>query len=584
MKTNSKLSTHALICMTLLLCGATTTFAQTPTLHANGKIAFTSDRDGNREIYVMNADGTDQVRLTNNPGADDCPTWSPDGTRIAFVSQKQDGSFAISMMKADGTNQTEITALDDSNGTGWRRLSWSPDGRRIAFYDFSPVSKSNDIFVVNVDGNDRRNLTPDHANEDLNPVWSPDGSKILFSRLDVYEVYSGTMLHTVNADGTNLTRLENGFADGWNEDTPDWSPAVNKIVYSVNRWDFVNDLYIANPDGTGRQFFHGCDLTDNSCRLDALTPVFSPDGTKVAFSMFNFVGNTPQKLYVKNLDGTGLTLLTDNGTSPSWQPVPLAPPTGGNPIDDAQFFVTEHYGDFLNRQPDSDGLAFWTSNITSCGNDLQCIEVKRINVSASFFLSIEFQQTGYLVYRTYKAAYGNLPGAPVPVHFNEFVPDTKQIGQDVIVNQPGWESALEENKQTFMSEFVLRDRFLSAFPVTMSPNEFVDKLNENAGNPLTRTERDNLVSDLSSGVKLRGDVLRAVAENQNLVNAEFNRAFVLMQYFGYLRRDPNQGPDTDFSGYNFWLNKLDAFNGNFIDAEMVKAFIESAEYRQRFVQ
>jgi hypothetical protein len=91
-----------------------------------------------------------------------------------------------------------------------------------------------------------------------------------------------------------------------------------------------------------------------------------------------------------------------------------------------------------------------------------------------------------------------------------------------------------------------------------------------------------LVADLSSGAKSRDQVLRTVAENQNLYNAEFNRAFVLMEYFGYLRRDPNTGPDTDYTGFDFWLTKLNRFNGDFDKAQMVKAFIVSGEYRQRF--
>ena len=116
----------------------------------------------------------------------------------------------------------------------------------------------------------------------------------------------------------------------------------------------------------------------------------------------------------------------------------------------------------------------------------------------------------------------------------------------------------------------------------MTPAEFVDKLNANAGNPLTETERDQLVSVLAAGSKTRAEVLRAVAENEQLVKQEFNRAFVLMQYFGYLRRDPNSGPDTNFDGYSFWINKLAQFNSDFVQAEMVKAFIESTEYRGRF--
>ena len=103
-----------------------------------------------------------------------------------------------------------------------------------------------------------------------------------------------------------------------------------------------------------------------------------------------------------------------------------------------------------------------------------------------------------------------------------------------------------------------------------------------SGNPLSTTERDQLVSDLTAKAKTRGQVLRTIAEHTNLVNAEFNRAFVLMQYFGYLRRNPNDAPDNDYTGYEFWLTKLNQFNGDYLNAEMVKAFISSSEYRKRF--
>lgn len=265
---------------------------------------------------------------------------------------------------------------------------------------------------------------------------------------------------------------------------------------------------------------------------------------------------------------------------------------GTNPNDDPQTFVCQHYHDFLNRQPDAPGLAFWTNEITSCGTDAQCIEIKRINVSASFFLSIEFQQTGYLVERLYKTAYGDNSGTsavngthqlPVPiVRLSEFLLDTQQIGQGVIVNQGNWEQTLENNKQAFAAEFAQRARFLTAFPPSMTAAEFVDALNRNAGNPLSQSERDQLVSDLSTNARTRAQVLRAVAEDPDLSSAEFNRAFVLMQFFGYLRRNPNDPPDSDDTGFDFWLAKMNQFNGNFESAEMVKAFLTSIEYRQRF--
>lgn len=254
-----------------------------------------------------------------------------------------------------------------------------------------------------------------------------------------------------------------------------------------------------------------------------------------------------------------------------------------NPIEHSpNFFVRQHYLDFLNREPDAAGLAFWSGQITSCGTDAQCIEIKRINVSAAFFLSIEFQETGFLVFRMYKAAYGNPPGSPVPLNRSEFLPDTRQIGAGVEVGRQGWEALLAANKEMFAADFVSRPRFTTAYPQTLTPAQFVNALNQNAGGALSPSERDQLVSELSSGAKNRAQVLRAVAEDSDLARNEFNKAFVLMQYYGYLLRNPNDLPDSNFSGFDFWLAKLVQFNGNFVAAEMVKAFLTSGEYKQRF--
>ena len=263
-----------------------------------------------------------------------------------------------------------------------------------------------------------------------------------------------------------------------------------------------------------------------------------------------------------------------------------------SPINDPDFFVRQHYLDFLNREPDPIGLAFWSGQIAACGNDSQCTQAKRVDVSAAFFLSIEFQQTGYLVYRTYKAAYGDMPGAPVPLRLNEFLPDSQKIGQGVIVNQTGWEQVLENNKQAFMLEFVQRNRFMNAFAGVASPTAFVDKLYTNAGvSPSSAPNHAAAINAFGSGttpddVTARAHALRLVAEDPLLAQQEFNKAFVLMQYFGYLRRNPNDPPELtlDYQGYNFWLNKLNSFGGNYVNAEMVKAFLVSSEYRQRFGQ
>jgi hypothetical protein len=156
----------------------------------------------------------------------------------------------------------------------------------------------------------------------------------------------------------------------------------------------------------------------------------------------------------------------------------------------------------------------------------------------------------------------------------------------VVVNQGAWEQQLEANKQAWVASLTQRRRFTSAFAGVSSNAQFVDTLNANTGGALTPAERDSLVSRLDAGAITRAQALREVAENPEFRRREFNRAFVLMQYFGYLRRNPDDPPEPtlDFTGYNFWLAKLEQFGGDYRAAEMVKAFISSDEYRRRFGQ
>jgi hypothetical protein len=352
----------------------------------------------------------------------------------------------------------------------------------------------------------------------------------------------------------------------------------------------------ATTDSSGS---NGCNVANGSassrCDYSATvgTITFAPGETSKTISML-IVDDS----YAEGSESFTISLTNPAGSS-------LGPPasatitindnestTGVNPIDQTACFVRQHYLDFLNREPDASGLAFWTNQITECQQPgATCnAEVRRINVSAAFFLSIEFQQTGYLVYRMYKAAYDDLPGTPVPVRLNEFLPDTQEIGRGVVVGQMGWEQALENNKQVFAANFVARSRFTSAYPTTLTPTEFVNALFANAGVMPSDTDREAAINEFGSGAgdttnaAARARALRRVAENSTLAQQETNKAFVLMQYFGYLRRNPNDAPELglNFDGYNFWLGKLNQFNGNFVNAEMVKAFIVSGEYRQRF--
>jgi len=378
-----------------------------------------------------------------------------------------------------------------------------------------------------------------------------------------------------------------------------------------------------------------------------------------------------------------LFIMDDEGDTPRQPP---------NIVDDTSFFVRQQYFDFLNREPDPAGFDFWRNQIDSCGANPQCIEIKRINVSAAFFLSIEFQNTGVLAYLTEKAAFGELPS------YGPFMKDVQSLQKDFVFGAPDAPIRLEDNKQKFFNEFVTRPEFVARYG-NMTNSQFVATLYGNAGisntiaelyiaklagalvvpptnstatglvilrqavngptvsvslylNGLSSTETsahlhgpaaansnaniiatlpngqfldfqvpfttaqfnnlsggliyvdvhsadfpngeiraqlprnlfdpDMIVMALDAGIITRAQALRLLSESERYRTNEFNRVFVLMEYFGYLRRNPDDSPDTSLAGFNFWLGKLNQFNGNFVSAEMAKAFLNSSEYRSRF--
>ena len=246
--------------------------------------------------------------------------------------------------------------------------------------------------------------------------------------------------------------------------------------------------------------------------------------------------------------GWSLTITTQATPTPS-----------PNPIDDSSFFVSQNYFDFLNREPDQSGFAYWTNQLVQCVNDARCIHEHRIGVSAAFFVEQEFQETGYFIYRLQQASFGSRPT------FTQFTTERARV-----VDGPN----LEAGKQALAEDWVERAVFKNTYLVTMSPEEFVNKLFDTAGLRPFTAERQQLASDMRSG-KSRSRVLRDVIEIEEFKRREYNAAFVLTEYFGYLRRDPDQ------PGYDFWLDLLSNREQNNYRG-MVCAFITSAEYQLRF--
>ena len=624
-----------------------------PAVNALGtaQIAFASDRDGNFEIYLMDADGGGLTRLTENNAEDLSPAWSPNGSRIAFVSNR-DGNNEIYVMNADGTAQTRLTnnTADDLSPI------WSPDGTKIAFT--SRRDGHDQIYIMNSDGSGQSNLSRSTA-DDAFPTFSPSGTLIGFaSNRDTgrYQIYR------MNADGSNVIRLTNNAA---NDSNPNWSPG--KITFQTDR-DDNEEIYAMNADGSAQT-----NISNNASAFD-VDPFRSADGAKIAFASTR---SGDFEIYIANADGTSPVRLTNNpandiqpalqlqGTIPApatntvqfsaanytvnengivatitvtrtgstsgaatveyatrngtatdkgdYTPAlgtlrfnpgdasktftvsiiddafiepdeivnltlrnPVGAALGGtatatltildndstilstnpNPIDSAAFFVRQHYRDFLNREPEPEGLQAWVNILNNCAfGDTRC---DRVEVSSDFYRSPEFQGRGYFIYRFYSVSFGRFP------RYAEFVPDLARVS--------GFQTAaeLEANKVAFINDFMARPEFRSRYDALTDPTAYVNALVATAG--VTLSNKQTLINDLAAGRKSRADVLRAIVESPEVTAKFFNEAFVVMEYFGYLHRDPD-------ALYLSWLDLLNR-TGDF--RTMVNGFVNSPEYRQRF--
>lgn len=484
------------------------------------------------------------------------PNWSAAGNGIPSIPIN---AFAIDPANSNNLFAgTDIGVYNSTDGGA----SWSPYGTglpRSAVFDMA-IQPTNRILRVATHG---RGIweTDVVAAAGPNTVEFSNSSMTLMETLDQTTEFDLTVSRT--GDASAAASIDYATADGTASERSDYMPTRGTLFFASGEVSKTIPIFIVDDRfGEGPESF----------TVGLSNPIGCTLGSQATFT---------------------ITITSNEAVN------------GANPVKDASFnndfFVRQQYLDFLNRAADASGLSFWKNQLNECENvplpagfntAQECREIRRINVSAAFFLSIEFQQTGYLVYKTNQAAFDSHEF----LKLQDFLTDTQEIGRGVVIGQQGAEALLEANKVKFFDAFVQRAKFLdpAAYPTSLAATQFVDKLNANTYDPLnpgagslTQGQRDALVAQLApnpASASLRAQVLRSVAENSVFHNRQSNRAFVLMQYFGFLRRNPNDPPEAalDFSGYNFWLGKLNQFNGNFVAAEMVKAFITSGEYQARF--
>jgi glucose/arabinose dehydrogenase len=283
-----------------------------------------------------------------------------------------------------------------------------------------------------------------------------------------------------------------------------------------------------------------------------LTLLITEDGLMDGSKTVNLVLSNPQGAVLGSQNIATVTI-ADNDAAPS----------PSNPIDATPIFVRQHYNDFLNRAPEPTGYQGWQDILNNCpasGKDLNGNYCDRIEVSSAFYRSEEFQKRGYFIYRFYSASFGRVP------RYTEFMPDISRVS--------GFQSAeqQEASKIAFIDAFMARQEFRNRYDALTTPRAFVEGLEAAAG--VVLANREAFIADLSAGRKTRAEVLRAVSESDEVYRKYFNQAFVVMQYFGFLRRDPD-------IHYLEWIDTLDR-TGDY--RVMVGGFLNSAEYRSRFGQ
>jgi Tol biopolymer transport system component len=545
-------------------------------LLTNQRIAFVSSRDGNDEIYVMAADGTGQTNVTQNMADDNDPSWAPSATQLGFASNRDGDKFNIYRIGVDGNNLVQLTFDPTSPASAYNDLATTWPAGRITFQ--SDRDGNDEIYTINAgDGANPVRITNNTA-FDIDPTRSPDGARVVWvsnrDAADNLEIYAA------NADGSNVVRLTNNPSS-------DMEPAIQPLAaaaslgtvqlgaatYTIAENQPTLDITVTRTGGTGAASVEFATVPGSASGQRDYTIIertirFAAGETSktIQLSIIDDLRNEGNETLTVSLGGavnttigspsSAVVTITDNDTTTSTT----------NPIDGINFFVRQHYLDFLSREPDQSGFNAWVGVLTNCPNifnldpNSPSAACDRIRVSSSFFLSTEFQIRGASIIRSYLAAYGRLPT------FQEFIRDLAAVGGATA-------DEATANRARYPDDFIQRPEFGVIYD-SLSNTAFVDALIANTG--VTFSNRATLISDLNSGAKTRSQVFNEIVDSTQFASVAFNRTFVLTQYFGYLRRDP------DAAGFQAWLTYLNA-NPNDLRT-MVHGFLNSIEYRARFGQ
>ncbi|MEA2176201.1 MAG: hypothetical protein QOD00_3793 [Blastocatellia bacterium] len=506
----------------------------------NGDTTFEPD-----ETFLLNlsnpnlsdatlADGQGQATILND---DTLPSVTIDDATI-IEGNAGISNALIQVRLSNGSYQPVTVAHDTADGTA------SAGSDYVATHDtltFSPgetsksitipiivdnVNEPDESFYVNLSGPTNAALAKAQA---IVSIANDDTPGLQFSDSS-YSVREDAGSITINVtrtgDLSNAATVDYATTDGTARQRSDYTSASGTLRYASGE---ASKSFIVL-------------ITDNAYI----------DGSRtINLSLNNLTGIVAQGVPAS----ASLTIIDNDTTIPTT-----------NPADAAQFFVRQQYADFLNRAPDDGGLGYWSNEITKCGADAQCIHDRRVGVADAFFFEPEFQQTGAYVYRVFKAALGIRPT------YAQFISDRGRI-----VVGP----ALDESKTAYALSFVGRDAFLQVYPRSQPADLFVDSLlnsiKQNSGADLSSL-RGALAGLYDGTDQGRAAIIRQVADSSSFADAEYNSSFVLMEYFGYLRRDPDQG------GYDFWLGQVNKFplRNVGIQHAMACSFITSAEYQNRF--